>query len=432
MNTFMDRFLLDTGAYAPNLVGAVAALVIGLLAAWIVAAVARRGFARTQLDERIARWVRGSRNNTEGLDSARWLARGVFWTGVLITLLAFFHLLGFTPITAPLTRAFDVVVGFIPQLLAGAALGVLAFIVASFLRLLVGRSLEALRLDERLSRRPSLDGDGRQPQPRISAALAQATYWLTWLLFLPAILNALQLEGVLGPVESMVNSILAFLPNIATAGLIIVAAYLLGRIVGELVTNVSAAVGVDRLADRLGMRMPAGESTGSLHLPQGSLVPSRVLGTAIHVVIVLFAAMEAFDVIAFEQLSAMMRDVIELLGRVAFGFIIFAIGFGLSNLAARAVRASAVRGANILAVAARVAILVLSGAMALRQMGIADDIIALAFGLTIGGLAAAVAIAFGVGGREVAGRELERWVQSARAKASAAGPRDVEPAIQAH
>ena len=52
--------------------------------------------------------------------------------------------------------------------------------------------------------------------------------------------------------------------------------------------------------------------------------------------------------------------------------------------------------------------------MALRQMGIADDIINLAFGLSLGAIALAAALAFGLGGRETAARELEGMVKSLR------------------
>jgi hypothetical protein len=62
-----------------------------------------------------------------------------------------------------------------------------------------------------------------------------------------------------------------------------------------------------------------------------------------------------------------------------------------------------------------VAILVLATAMALRQMGIANEIVNLAFGLLLGAIAIAAAIAFGFGGRDLAGRELEAWVQRAKA-----------------
>ena len=52
--------------------------------------------------------------------------------------------------------------------------------------------------------------------------------------------------------------------------------------------------------------------------------------------------------------------------------------------------------------------------MALRQMGVANEIITLAFGLLLGAIAVAAALAFGIGGRESAGRELAQWVQAAQ------------------
>jgi hypothetical protein len=52
--------------------------------------------------------------------------------------------------------------------------------------------------------------------------------------------------------------------------------------------------------------------------------------------------------------------------------------------------------------------------MGLRAMGIADDIVNLAFGLTLGAIAVAVALSFGLGGREAAGRQMEHWLASWR------------------
>jgi hypothetical protein len=65
---------------------------------------------------------------------------------------------------------------------------------------------------------------------------------------------------------------------------------------------------------------------------------------------------------------------------------------------------------------ARGAILVFTGAMALRELGLAEDIVNLAFGLTLGAIAVAAALAFGLGSREIAGREVERMVQEARSQ----------------
>jgi len=47
-------------------------------------------------------------------------------------------------------------------------------------------------------------------------------------------------------------------------------------------------------------------------------------------------------------------------------------------------------------------------------MGLADDIVNMAFGLTLGSIAVAVALAFGLGGREAAGKQLEYWFNKMR------------------
>jgi hypothetical protein len=52
--------------------------------------------------------------------------------------------------------------------------------------------------------------------------------------------------------------------------------------------------------------------------------------------------------------------------------------------------------------------------MGLRQMGIANDIVNLAFGLLLGAIAVAVALAFGLGARDIAGAEVSRWVKELR------------------
>ena len=72
---------------------------------------------------------------------------------------------------------------------------------------------------------------------------------------------------------------------------------------------------------------------------------------------------------------------------------------------------SKITRAELLSHTARVSILILSGAMALRQMGLAGEIINLAFGLLLGAIAVAIALAFGLGGRDIAAREIGRLVK---------------------
>ncbi len=104
--------------------------------------------------------------------------------------------------------------------------------------------------------------------------------------------------------------------------------------------------------------------------------------------------------------------------RVVLGLIIFAIGLYLANLASKTVLASGAAQAGLLAMTARLSIMVLAGAMALQQMGLANEIINLTFGLLLGAVAVAVAIAFGLGGRDIAAQRLGEWLESIRSKKS--------------
>ncbi len=105
-------------------------------------------------------------------------------------------------------------------------------------------------------------------------------------------------------------------------------------------------------------------------------------------------------------------------GHIILGLVIFAIGLYIANLVAQKVLSSGSAQSGLLAMTARISIMVLAGAMALRQMGLANEIISLAFGLILGAIAVAIAIAFGIGGREIAGRKLEEWMQSHKTRES--------------
>jgi hypothetical protein len=52
--------------------------------------------------------------------------------------------------------------------------------------------------------------------------------------------------------------------------------------------------------------------------------------------------------------------------------------------------------------------------MGLREMGLAADIVNLAFGLTLGAIAVAFALSFGLGGRDAAGRQMDAWLSKLR------------------
>ena len=205
------------------------------------------------------------------------------------------------------------------------------------------------------------------------------------------------MEGLIAQVSQ------SAIPNLFAAVLILGIAYVVGRTLANIVTNVLSGLGVNTLPARLGFPALA---------TQGTRTPAAIGGTLVLAALMTFAGIEALHVLGFAQLAALLTQLTVLAGQIALGVVIVGVGLVLANVAARAVLASGVAQAPVLALVVRIAVLALIGAMGLRQMGLANEIINLAFGLLLGAIAVATALAFGLGGRESAGRIVEGWRQS--------------------
>ena len=499
MQDILLSFVQLVLSYIPTLVGAMAVLIIGWLLALVVSAVVRRALRRTTVDDRLAAWVGGE--EAEAIDVEAWIGRGIYWLIMIFVLVAFFQVLGLTLITEPLNQLLIQIFQYAPRLVGAGLLLLLAWVLASILRFAVARVVRAAKLDERLGTLAGVEEEERIPLAR---TLGDAVYWVVFLLFLPAVLGALAVEGLLEPVQGMITNILDFLPNIFAAGLILAIGWLAARIVQRIVSNLLAAIGADRLSERveldrvlgkqrlsgvLGLiayflilvpvliaalnalaleaitqpasnmlnlvltalpgifaaallvvlayivgRLVAGLLTNVLtgigfnavlarlglakQLPEGQRTPSEIAGYLLLVGVMLLASIEASRLLGFESLAGLISDFTVFLGQVILGLIIFGIGLYLANLAAQVVQATGSAQAGLLAVAARVSILILAGAIALSQMGLANEIIQLAFGVLLAAIALAGALAFGLGGREIAARQIEEWLESIKSSQS--------------
>jgi hypothetical protein len=247
------------------------------------------------------------------------------------------------------------------------------------------------------------------------------------LILIPAViaaLNELNIEAISAPAVLMLERVLTYIPQVIMAALVLVGFYFVGRFVADLVTNLLRGAGFDNILTVLGLpELNMGSSTPSPVRPgleaeerplttvqTSSRTPSEIVGIVALVTIVLFGAVTATEILDFEGLTQIVRAILRIGVRILSGLVVFAVGLYLANLAFRLVNAVGTGQAKILAQAARISVLVLVGAMALQQMGVATDIVNLAFGLLLGAIAVAVAIAFGLGGRDVAGDQLREWL----------------------
>ncbi|MBH8564148.1 mechanosensitive ion channel [Nostoc sp. CENA67] len=506
----VQRIVQQLIEFTPRLLGAAAILLIGWLIAAIAAAVTRGILNRTNIDNRIAAGVTGRQDvpQVEKLVSSL-----VFWSIILLTVVAVLQALGLEVASRPLNNFLDQLIGFLPKIVgAGILLGV-AWLIASIVKIVTVRGLQALKLDERLNQETSNDTISLN-QLSLSETIGNALYWFIFLLFLVPVLDTLGLRQALQPVQALTTQILSILPNILAATLIAVVGWFLANVVRRIVSNLLATTGLDHLGSRFGLSPSAGVqslssivgtivyililipvaiaalnalkieaisvpaiamlqqilnalpaiftaaailiiayflgrfvadlvtsiltslgfnnifsvlglptptkriviSTEPTADPTPTRTPSEIAGIVVLVGILLFATVAAVNILNIPALTTLVSGILIIFGRILAGLIVFAIGLFLANLAFNIITSSGNPQARILGQVARIAIIALVSAMALQQIGVASDIVNLAFGLLLGAIAVAIALAFGLGGRDIAREQVQEWLNSFKSK----------------
>ena len=273
------------GAEAPRILGAIVILIIGWIVAVFVRAGIRRLLAAVRLNKRIA-------DTTEQkFDLETVVSAAAFWLIILIALIGMFNSLNLTLASGPFEVLVKQIAAYLPRLVAGVLLVLVAWLAAVALRAIVNRVLDASGLDEKLSANA-----GMQPMRK---SVGNMLFWLVILLFVPAILNVFDLGGLLDPVKVMVTKILDILPNLFAAFLIGFAGWLLGKVLAGLVTNILAAAGADQGAHRLGL--------------DSTLRISHIIGTIVLIFVFVPALIAALDALKIEAIS---RPATDMLGKM--------------------------------------------------------------------------------------------------------------------
>ncbi len=154
----------------------------------------------------------------------------------------------------------------------------------------------------------------------IGMTLGRVVSLLVWLFGLIAILNALQLGSVTGPVESMLTNVLGFVPNLIGAGIIFFVGSIIAKIVKELVETAMMTVNLDKWANRGGME----QVTGNAGI-------SKTIGTVIYVLIIIPVAVAALQALEISSISDplvnMLNTILNAIPNIIGAAIILGLGY---------------------------------------------------------------------------------------------------------
>ena len=289
------------------------------------------------------------------------------------------------------------ILAMLPNVIAAAVIGGIGWFVAKILRDIVSNLLAAAGVD-RIGMLAGLkEGLG------LSHLLGTIVFFFVFIPALAAALDALHMEAISAPATNMLNIILQTIPGIFAAVIILFIALLVGRYVANLVTTLLTGMNFDKVPSALGLEAVFAEG----------VTPSALVGKLLIFFTMLFAAIEASNQLGLVQISGLITTFVEFGSKILLGSIILAVGFWLANITYKVI----ITGSGqfkLMAGIAKFAILGLVTAMGLHAMGLADDIVNMAFGAILGAIAVAVALSFGLGGREAAGKQMEIWFKQMR------------------
>ncbi len=213
---------------------------------------------------------------------------------------------------------------------------------------------------------------------------------------------------VTGAWDAFATKITAFLPELIGAIIIFVVGWIIARLARLSVEKLLKLVRFDTATEKAGVKT---------FLKKGEIVktPSEIVGTLVYWFIMILVIIASLDALGLPIVSDMLNSIFLYIPNVVAAIIVLVLGFLMGTLLAAVVRTAAsnagLKNAAGLGKLSLYAIVFFSAAIALIQLGIGEEVVASAFELAFGAAALALALAFGLGGRDVAADYLKRWLE---------------------
>ena len=412
--TPLNSLLAQIASFLPKLGGA--AIIAGI--AWVLATISKvivgRYLRSAQVDAKVNESV--GESNTEVMPLSETLSSALYWFILLLFLPLILDTLGLVQALQPIQNLVNQVLSALPKILKALMIGGIGWLIAQVVKRIVTNLLATSGADRFLQRwTPS------QTEYTLSQAVGNFIYVLILIPTAISTLEALEVGAISRPATAMLDQVLRFLPQVFVASAILTVAYFLGQFARDIISGILTGLGFNNILQWLGFSAIASaptESRVSVDDENSSITslppqtPSQIVGIIVFLAIMLVAIATATDVLQINALTRIVFGVLLVAGQVLSGVVIFAIGLYLANLAFNLISSTGGRQARILGHAARISIVALITAMALKQMGVASNIVDLAFGLLTGAIAVAIAVAFGLGGKDIASQQLREWLES--------------------
>ena len=357
-----------------------------LIVTWALAKAAKWAFAK--LVDKVPLMQRtGGGGESIGLSLGKIVSLFIWLFG----LLGILQVLELDAVGGPINLLLENIVGVIPNLIGAGLLLFVGLMIAGIVRDIAVTAMSTANLDKWANRGGVDNVTGNSA---ISKTIGTVLYVLIAIPVFIGALGVLNIAAISDPASDMLRMILAAIPNIIAAAILLAIGYFISRFVANLLKEILPGLGADRALGETGL------------LPEGNSA-SDVIARITQVAIILFFAIAATRMLGFPELTAILNEVLELGGSVVFGAVVIGVGFLIANLLSRLM--GGVGEGSMASTIVRWATIIIFTFMGLSYTGVGEIITETAFSAIVIGIAVAGALAFGLGGREWAARKLDEW-----------------------
>ncbi|MFC0414975.1 mechanosensitive ion channel [Cytobacillus solani] len=301
----------------PNLLLALLVLLIGYFVSKGIGKAVEGSLKKTSLDNRLFSNVGNRKYPSEVI-----IGKIVFYILFVFVWIIFFNMLNLSLIATPLVSMVSTLTSAIPNLLKAALILLFAWIIAYLVRIFIEKGVKLSHINRRLVNWKMAKSE--QDATSKVNSLAKAIFYFIILLFLPGVLGALQMEGISEPFSKMLSTILAFLPKLFAATIIVLIGWLVAKFVRDLLTNFLSSIGTDRIGQRMGIIKSAGGTNFS-----------SILGNIAYIFILIPTIITALEKLELKGISepaiAMLHDVLTMIPNLLVAVIFILIGMWLGK-----------------------------------------------------------------------------------------------------
>lgn len=386
--------------YLPSILKALVLFVI----AWIVAVVIKNLLQKLLLKMGVQDHLSKGRKPADpdyGKERVKNIAQIAYFLVFLLFLPSILDALDMTSVSRPISNMMQNLLAFIPRLIGAGIVLFIGYFIAKIIRDLTFTFLQTINVDKWYNKlSPGLVKGEVSAEQKFTLAdvLSKVVFGIVLIPVITMALETLNIRTLTEPILLVLNKVMAMIPNIFVAIILVVLGYYIANFISQILEQLLSRMGIEKVYTWM-------EENTEGNIPKFNL--SKIIGNIVKVLIILFMTVEALRILKLDVLNTIGYGIISYIPLVISGIIIIGVGViggyfveGLINK---------YMNSPFTASIAKFIIIIFAIFMTLEQIQFASTIVNIAFLLVLGGLSVAFALSFGLGGRDFANRQLEKF-----------------------